>query len=1333
MRKKTIRTMLIAILTVICSAFSAIFAVTLNTVAFAETTVTEPPKDVVLDMNGTEANLEATSGVVINKNTDFGLRSALGLFPYATDESKTGVQFGEIPEGTTATVKFNKTYKASDFGGVALRLIATGEITAYSLSDDSLSNPAGTLKVNDENSYATLTMAANLLADANGDISGFKIYRNSKSNNLFLDSVTLQLDYTVDGDGSSAWFEVGGSRLKSHTYDCNSALNVFDGSGTTDFMWTEGSHANKEITVKLLTPVKADKFDTMEVKMVGDGQRMLTAYSLSDTECKYAAGYLRTYGRNAEIKYLKMNASVLANDDGYIEGFKFKRTMLDSGNGQFFIDNIVFKSATEAKSELLDMNLAEAWYEVDGNLITSQEKDSYLGYFKGAVGNTKQTWTGGEMLNKVVTVKFGTAVKASDFEYFKARISVGKASTITAYAIGDQSFKNPAGELVSKGEYQDEMFYIDAETLADDDGFIRGFTFKKTAGSASDTDSRYHMDYVALQTVDDSFKLDMDLNEAWLEVDGAKVKNNNTDTAVPVFEGNDGSTKMTWTNNVGEGTEVSVKFFKSFSAAKYPLIKFRLCVGNWTKTENTCTSEISPLNDSSKIVYSFDTTNVPSGSAYGVNKEYIITLKSADLADENGLVRGFILRRGKQTLEGSVGQYFADYVELLKNKVYTVSIADGETISKNFEFGSNVNLWELGVADGENDKVVGYKINGKLYTENYSFVVTENVEIEVVRIAFKMRIGASIRRSGDMGLRFIVDLNGSDFAALQSLIGGDNLNLGIAITKKDNGKTVEKPATNRIYDEDGNIVYCGVVTNIPEAAYKTQFFAQGFIDVTYENGADRLHAVENDNIRSVYEVATNALASGTLTAEETTFFEGIKKIAEDNASSLAKIILPDYDSKKSEYGIDVAGWLIPLNVSVSDVDYITEAGINVMHAVAAGDEETLYFPEYNDNAIAKLNFFRDNGIKIYVNTCSKDGSSFQKIKDFGTHDGVVGMSYDEPTKAEIDDIAKYVTYFNENGNGKNMFVNLYPSFSPAIDDFGKFYNTTRQKYELYLQYYCDKVLSGLTSGEKWLSADRYLLTYDKNGKKCLDNGWLADVQSVARIAKTNGVKKNFFVQTMAYGATNGVASGAQEGSRDRVPTYNDIRLQEYSLMAFGYDGISLFCYGSPAAGGEFSLSQTGIIDRNGNKTETYEAVKKANGEILAFDHVLKQFAWQGVFTCDGGKSITGASSTSVSSFKSIERISLANVTSLLKVSASQNTLFGYFKDDSNNDGIMIVNYNETSENLTDSVELTFDSSKYNAAVCYIGGKKQVFTGLTGGKLTLNLGAGEGVFVIPYAE
>ena len=77
-------------------------------------------------------------------------------------------------------------------------------------------------------------------------------------------------------------------------------------------------------------------------------------------------------------------------------------------------------------------------------------------------------------------------------------------------------------------------------------------------------------------------------------------------------------------------------------------------------------------------------------------------------------------------------------------------------------------------------------------------------------------------------------------------------------------------------------------------------------------------------------------------------------------------------------------------------------------------------------------------------------------------------------------------------------------------------------------------------------------------------------------------------------------------------------------------------------------------------------------------------------------------------------------------------MFGYFNDADGNDGIMVVNYNETSLNLTDEVTLDFDSAKYNKAICYIGGKKNVID-LNGGKLNLRLGVGEGVFVIPYAE
>lgn len=1151
------------------------------------------------------------------------------------------------------------------------------------------------------------------------------------------DSGNAAADLVIDANCTDAWLEVNGAKLKSHTYDNNPALNIFNGDGSTEFMWTEDSHADKEISVKLATPVKAEDYDAVEVKIAGGKNKIITAYALSDTDCSYPAGVTHIFGATV-IKYFTLNAKILANTDGYIEGFKFKRTDLDSGDGQYYIDYIKFvKYAADDYIKMTypvsdNANASKtysygAWFEVDGTARANLLPTSTFGLFDN--NDVKMTFTEPEMVAKPVTVRLATPVKAKKGMEVAIRLAVGKACTLDGYALSDTSFSTSAGSVVCGGSNGVVTLELDSEMLADKDGYIRGFVFKRTAGDAAE--GQYFADRVYLISPKDTV-LDMNLTDAWFEYNGTKIIKNDADTAIPVFSGNDGSTKMTWTEGVGTGAEVLVKFGKSYYAETYPLIKFRVCVGNWKVPGNTITSEILSL-DGTKTAYSFE-TEIPSG-AEGVNQEYVLMIKSEYLADKNGKVSGFILKKASQTVSGATGQYFADYVELLKDKDCVITVADGETMTTvAAKLGETVKVSELGVTDGENDKVVGYNINGKLYTENYSFIVTEDVEIEVVRLAFKMRVGASIRRSGDMGLRFIVDLNGADFAALQNLVGENNLTLGIAITKKDNRKTLEKPATNRIDDGSGNIIYCGVVTGIPKTSYKTQFSSQAFADIVYADGSKRVYAIENDNVRSVYDVAVNALESGTLSETDRAYFESVKNTADENASSIQKIILPDYDAKKSEYGIDISGWLIPKNISTADVNWITDAGINVMHAVAAGDSETLFFPEYNAEAIAKLNFFRDKGIQIYVNTCSRDAASFQKISSFGKHGGVIGMSYDEPTKAEIDEIAKYVDYFNQNGNGKNMLVNLFPSFTSSVkSDFGKLYNTTQQKYELYLQYYCDNVLSKLTSGEKWLSADRYLLTYDKNGKKCLDNGWLADVQSVAKVAKNYGAKTNFFVQTMAYGATNGVASGAQEGSRDRVPTYNDIRLQEYSLMAFGYDGISLFCYGSPAAGGEFSLSQTGIIDRNGNKTETYKAVKKANNELLSFDHVLKQFNWQGVFTCDAGKTLTGTSTTSNASFKTLDRISLANVSSLSKVSASADTLCGYFKDAAGNDGIMVVNYNETTENLTDTVELTFDSSKYNAAVCYVGGVKKVFTGLTDGKLSLSLGAGEGIFVIPYAE
>ena len=126
-----------------------------------------------------------------------------------------------------------------------------------------------------------------------------------------------------------------------------------------------------------------------------------------------------------------------------------------------------------------------------------------------------------------------------------------------------------------------------------------------------------------------------------------------------------------------------------------------------------------------------------------------------------------------------------------------------------------------------------------------------------------------------------------------------------------------------------------------------------------------------------------------------------------------------------------------------------------------------------------------------------------------------------------------------------------------------------------------------------------------------------------------------------------------------------------------------------------------MIDRNGEKTDIYTSVSKANAEILAFDHVLAQFDWVGTFTNDAGQTNTDKSRTGNSSFKLLQRMSLNGIPSLKSVTTSADTLFGYFNDIDGNDGIMVVNYNETSLKLTDKVELNFDETKYNKALCYL--------------------------------
>lgn len=501
-------------------------------------------------------------------------------------------------------------------------------------------------------------------------IVGFTVAKADDSGNAVADLV-------IDANGTDSWLEVDGSKLLSHTVDNNPALNVFKGDGTTEFMWTEGEHANKEISVKLATPVKAADYDTVEVRIAGDGNRIMTAYALSDTDCAYSVGSIRFFGRTA-IKNFIINAKILANADGNIEGFKFKRTDLDETNGQFFVDYIKFVKHSEnynvnMTKPISDFDAAStvssygAWLEVDGGAIAKLAATSVLGVFDK--NDVMASWTEGDMVAKPITVRLATPIKAENGINIEMNIAAGSACTLEGYALGDTAFEHSAGSAKYAGDNAVTTLKLDSKKLADADGYVRGFVFRRTAGDAAS--GQYFVDGIRLAAADipkidekpeENVVLDMDTVSAWLEVGGNKITKCTVDNdpGLPVF-GGDGSTKFTWTEDLGSNAEVTVRFGKKYKAENYLQIAMKLAVGNWVEG-NKVTITVYSLTDTnnSHPLASFSAA----GSKTKGNIIGYVVFDAKDVADSESYIGGFRLVK-TQTDDTKQGQIFADDVTLI--------------------------------------------------------------------------------------------------------------------------------------------------------------------------------------------------------------------------------------------------------------------------------------------------------------------------------------------------------------------------------------------------------------------------------------------------------------------------------------------------------------------------------------------------------------------------------------------------------------------------------------------------------------------------------------------
>ena len=685
--------------------------------------------------------------------------------------------------------------------------------------------------------------------------------------------------------------------------------NVFGNDGSTKMLFTSDIVSGGTVTVNLGKKYLAKNFLSLKVRMVvgswsGTSETIVnTVYAASDTQFETPLAMAETKDQSNAIVIFEFNASKVADSEGYISSFVIKR---GDTPGQLFFDYVELVPDTVYTDNLvLDANGTDV--AIEGGTVAP---DNTFGLFGD--GSTKMIYTGGVASGSTLTVTLGKKYRASNFASLKVRMKVGSwgegestANIVTnaAYATADTEFANIAGRVQTGQGNIEAILEIDAATIADNDGFISSFVIRKT--ETFNVGGQMFFDYVELVVADlddTEYKQNVVLDFTGTDIitsDNIKPKADANGIFDSANEKVIGTTEM-----IGNNTVMSFTFAKKYKAANFQSVTIEYAVSDWTRGNKVTITAYALLD--------FDLVKpLKASTVDGYATRYdSLTMSSEELAGKDGYIRGLVLvktQTGTEEVPDPKWQFFANEITL-NVPSYTMTIKDGDgTVTKNVVKGESFAVADIGAVNSATHIVAGYKINGKLYSKDYTFVPAENTEIEVVRVAFRVLDGAYIRYIGGTGLRFMLSLNEADYEAVKTLVSEENISFGVIMIKIDSegkdSKSMVKEAEN-YYVEDGTIKFNGVVTGFPETAeaYQTQFRAGGYLGIKYEDKTDATMIYADEpaaeyKIRSIYEVAKAAIEAG-VTGEALVACENIVNTVENANSVLSATNLPDYNAKK---------------------------------------------------------------------------------------------------------------------------------------------------------------------------------------------------------------------------------------------------------------------------------------------------------------------------------------------------------------------------------------------------------------------------------------------------
>lgn len=422
----------------------------------------------------------------------------------------------------------------------------------------------------------------------------------------------------------------------------------------------------------------------------------------------------------------------------------------------------------------------------------------------------------------------------------------------------------------------------------------------------------------------------------------------------------------------------------------------------------------------------------------------------------------------------------------------------------------------------------------------------------------------------------------------------------------------------------------------------------------------------------------------------------------DSYGGSGEYAIPDYSDCEGEIGImafHAPGYGPSSNnfyKSQTQWNWVAEAGYNIVLPL------TMNFNSPQSMPLEQLNYAHEAGLKMILtdaamaNSRASSGNGLDVASDnknthlYKEHPAFYGIYIcDEPSPGNwrfVND--RMAECKQEFGNDKILFANHC------------FWSTSFVSLDYQYEELFDTI-----SNTNVLSYDGYCMMEDGTVK----SSFLSDAAITSYCAKRNGALSCNYI----------LVSGGYD--RYRYCSEEDIRWQTNVMLAYGYDIIGHFTYGS------FSTAERVIDDDTAQRTELYYKIQKVNNEARSIEKIYKSFEWQGTAIAEGEERDVDSLCESVwSDFVEEE------IPGVKKIDSTQNVLCGIFKDKNQNMGYMLTNAINPYREVTAETIVEFDKAYKGVLVIDKNYAENGWTivDLNKGKCTITLAPGEGKFIIP---